>query len=270
MKFQSDASFFRDSYLIFFSVILVPVFFSCKTTHQSTAYFRNIIDSGFIRKSSLQLEPLIRPNDMLNIMVSSMNREEDMIFNSAGVFQNAVSPSGIAGSGYIVNENGQILLHHLGLLKVAGLSRRQLQDKLQRDLQSHFKDPIVTIQFVNRNVTVIGDVSHPQVIALNGEKPLSIMDALAICGDLTSTARRDNILIVRDNAKGSFAQRINLEDKAIFSSDYYFLQPNDIVYVSPNDEKKMKEEKRARSTQIFSLAVSSLSLIIIIVDRILK
>ena len=101
------------------------------------------------------------------------------------------------------------------------------------------------------------------------EEQLSLLEVLGSSGDLSQLAKRDNILIIREKGNIKQFKRINLEDHSIFTSEWYYLQPGDVVYVEPND-KRIKDEKRSRVQQNVSLAVSGISLAIIILDRILR
>jgi polysaccharide export outer membrane protein len=102
------------------------------------------------------------------------------------------------------------------------------------------------------------------------EEQLSIIDVLVMSGDLTSTARRDNIMIIRETGNEKKIKHINLEDHSVFSSPWYYVQPNDIVYVAPDDVKRTKDEKRARFQTTMAIATSTVSLLVIVLDRILR
>ena len=101
------------------------------------------------------------------------------------------------------------------------------------------------------------------------EEHISLLEVLGSSGDVTPFGKRDNILIIRETDNGKQTKRINLEDHSIFSSDWYWLEPGDVVYVEPND-KKINEENRAKRNQTISIALSALSVAIIILDRIIR
>ena len=99
------------------------------------------------------------------------------------------------------------------------------------------------------------------------EEQMSLLEVLGNSGDVTNFARRDNILVIRESEKGRELKRINLEDRSLFSSDWYYLQPNDIVYVQPND-KKVNEENRNKRQQTISMILSGASIAFILLNRI--
>ena len=174
----------------------------------------------------------------------------------------------VTANGYLVDGNGNIQLHKLGVIHVEGITRRELKDKIQTGLQPYLKDVVVTVRYLNHKITVLGEVTKPQVIQMP-EEHLSILEVLGASGDVTPSAKRDNILIIRETATGKQTKRINLEDQSVFNSEWYWLQPDDVVYVGPND-KKIQEENRIKKQQTLSIALSALSVAVIVLFRFIK
>ena len=102
------------------------------------------------------------------------------------------------------------------------------------------------------------------------EEQISVLDALVLSGDVKKEARRDHIMVIREEGNEKKVKIINLEDHSIFSSPWYYLQPNDIVYVLPDEEKRQKAERRARFQSNFAVASASISLLVILIDRIFR
>ena len=141
----------------------------------------------------------------------------------------------------------------MGRIRVAGLTKGEcekiIHDKVMMDLQQS-EDPIVTVRMASYRVTVTGEVSRPGVIPVSTEK-MSVIEAIAQAGDLTIYGKRDNVLLVREDATGQKrAVRLNLNDGNIFSSPYYYVQQNDIIYVEPN-RVKAKNSAIGQSTTIW-------------------
>lgn len=255
--------------LLFLPIVIF--LFSCGSATRPTAYFRMLPGDTLIRSGYPAFpESMIKSGDLLSVMISSLNKEEDMVFNAAGA---QVIPGYLDGDNqrpaYQVDKNGFILIHQLGKVKAEGLTRRQLQEKLQKELLPYLKDPVVSVSFLNYRISVLGDVKTPQVISIPQER-ISIMDALALSGDMNITARRDNLLIIREQDSGRYLKRISLEDNILLSSTWYYLQPNDILYVPADDEKRLDEEKRVRFTQNFSIILSTLSFLIVILNLLIN
>ena len=247
---------------------LAAVFFSSCTTPQNAYYFKNLPRDTSINTTVSRLaESVIRKNDQLAISISSLNPEEDKVYNAAAMSLGAAI-AGSTSNGYLVDMNGNIQLHRLGNLHAEGLTRRELKNKIETDIKPYLKDPVVTVKYLNHRVTVIGEVAKPQVIPMP-EEQLSVLEVLGASGDITLLGKRNNILIIRETETGKQFKRLNLEDHSVFTSAWYYLKPDDVVYIEPND-KKVKDEKRARTQQTVSLAISGISLAIIILDRILR
>ena len=150
--------------------------------------------------------------------------------------------SGLSSStavGYPVQQDGTILFPVLGRIDAAGLTDASLALHLQQRLinEGYVTDPLVTIRRLNFRVAVIGEVAVPQEIHVQGDR-LTILEALAICGDLTMDGMRTNVGILREVEGRATLGRIDLTSRQLFDSPYYYLQPNDIVYIEPTRHKK--------------------------------
>jgi polysaccharide biosynthesis/export protein len=253
--------------LFTFGILLLTIS-SCKVTKQS-AYFTNLQKDttlkGFV---SPNFEPKIIKGDRLSITVSSLSSLEDALFNSAGV-SIGVAKAGAATGGYIVQQDGTIFLHRLGAVTVEGLTKKELGKQLENKLLAYMKEPIVQVGFLNHKITVLGEVRIPQVLQISDEQ-LSVIDALVLSGDVTLNAKRNNITVIREEGADRKVKHLNLEDHSIFSSEWYYVKPNDIILVSADSEKFVKEESRKKLQTNLSLAASAISLVIIILSRVIK
>ena len=181
------------------------------------------------------------PKDILTITVSTTNPEAATPFNLT--ISNTLNATGqmYSGSGvlqtYLVDNNGEIEYPVVGNIKVAGLTKNECQELVKSKIKAFLaedEDPIVTVRMSSYRVTIIGEVRSPGVIPVGTEK-MSILEALASAGDLTIYGKRDNVMLIREEANGQkTVHRLNLNDANIISSPYYYLQQNDIVYVEPN------------------------------------
>ncbi|MBL7703070.1 MAG: polysaccharide biosynthesis/export family protein [Ferruginibacter sp.] len=244
------------------------LFFSSCTTPKNAYYFKTLPRDTSINTTVNRLtESVIRKNDQLAINISSLNPDEDKVYNAAVPILGTVVAGGTP-SGYLVDMNGNIQLHRLGNIHAEGMTRRELKNKIETDIKPYLRDPVVSVRFLNRRVTVMGEVIKPQVIPMP-EEQFSILEALGASGDVNLAGKRDNILIIRETETGKQFKRLNLEDHSVFNSEWYYLKPDDVVYVEPND-KRITEEKRNRTAQNISLAMSGLSLAIIILNSLLK
>ncbi len=248
---------------------LVVLFGSCVDTKKVT-YF-NSLSEGVIPSSLVNLEPIIQKSDILSITVSSPNPEATAIYNAPNVISLSSNTTSSAGniapaSGYLVNQEGNIEFPGLGNVLVAGLSKQKAKEVITKLLIDNklLIDPIVTIRYLNYRVTVLGEVARPTVVSVPNEK-ISLLEAIGLAGDLTIYARRDNVLLIREEKGSKLVKRINLNDSELFSSPYYYLKSNDVIYVESNSAKVASA---SRTQQLLPTFLSGLSFIAIILTRV--
>jgi len=213
----------------------------------------------------------IQANDILSVTISSLNAEASAAFNlqTSNISRaTTVTGSNTESGGYLVNTNGEIDLPMLGAIKAAGLTKDQLKANITNLITSRklLIDPIVDIRFLNFEVTVIGEVAHPTVITVPSEK-ISLIKAIGLAGDLTIYGKRDNVLLIREENGQKITRHIDLNSSDFFNSPYYYLQPNDVIYVEPN---KTKVAIAGRSQQLLPIIFSALSVVAIVIDRLLR
>ena len=240
---------------------------SCVNTKKAI-YFREQTD-GTIRASSAIPQTIIQPNDILGIQVSSLNQDASSAFNVANredVAATTLSGTRNEAGGYLVGKEGDISFPILGNIHVAGLSKDQLTDSLTHMLNYRklLIDPIVSIRMLNFKVTVLGEVAHPAVIPVPAEK-ISLLEALGMAGDITINGRRDNVLVIREEPGRKVIKRLDLNSSDLFTSPYYYLQSNDIVYVEPN---KAKVRSGTNTATWVSVVLAALSFGIIVVTNV--
>jgi polysaccharide biosynthesis/export protein len=189
-------------------------------------------------------QPTIQPDDILSISVSSLNPESNVLFNNVILPTTANSGSVIAttkvNEGYIVDKGGFINFPVIGKVMLAGLTKEQAIEKMTNEIKAHVKNPIVNIRFLNFKITVIGEVSKPSTFTIDTEK-INVLEALGLAGDMTAYGRRENVLIIREQQGVRRTTRINLNNKDVLNSPYFYLQQNDIVYVEPSNREKKAE-----------------------------
>lgn len=251
---------------LFFLVLIAFTQTSCVSNKRLT-YFRGLNDTSF-NLATNNFEPTIQKGDILYIGVTSANPIEAGIFNSSN---SVTSPGGGVAAmqvnttpGQLITEDGNIKLPQVGEIYAIGKTTKQLATEIQNAIIPYLKDPLVTIRYMNFRVTVLGEVSRPGVINVTNER-ISVLEALGQAGDLTPYSKRENILIIRDSAGLQQAHRFNMLDKSIFSKPYYFMKPNDLLYVEANNVKGINT---GIIPTILPLALSTMSLLVIIANQI--
>jgi polysaccharide export outer membrane protein len=263
---RDDLKTIRNYIFSFFLVTLLFLLSSCGNT-KKIVYFNGVHDETIKTKYPPNVESIIQLNDLLSITVSSANPAASAIFNapneSTPTTSSATSYGNTLTVGYLVNLNGDILFPVLGKIHAAGLTKTQLQSLLTRQLidSKQLIDPIVTIRQLNFRVSVLGEVTKPGVFTTPNEK-ISLLEALSFAGDITIYGKRDNVLLIREDDKGDkLIVRIDLTSQSLFTSPYYYLKSNDVIYVEPS-QNRVSKEKAAQLTPII-LSVISLAIIIV-------
>lgn len=192
-----------------------------------------------------QPEPRVKINDALIITVSALDPEAVIPYNLPTVSYESPTSSTVPTSSsfqyYTVDEQGYIDFPILGKLYVVGLRQSEVISLIEGKLQGQVVNPIVTMRFLNARVTVLGEVKRPGTYTLNNGR-MTLLEALGVAGDLTQYANRSNVLITRENnGKVEFA-RLDLRSEEVFTSPYFYLQQNDVVYVEPNQARSTSNQ----------------------------
>lgn len=250
-------------------IIAIGILLSVSCTNTKKAvYFYNVPDTTFMQRAP-ESQTYIQKNDILGIAISSLNAEASAIFNppnNNNIRATTVTGSNTEPGGYLVGEDGTIQFPVLGNIKAEGLTKKELQDNITNMILSKklLIDPLVEIRFLNYEVTVLGEVAKPTVITVPSEK-ISLLKAIGLAGDLTIYGKRENVLIIREENGKKRTRHVNLNSSNFFSSPYYYLQPNDVVYVQPN---KARVASAGRTQQLLPIILSSLSIVVIVLDRV--
>ncbi|WP_256003300.1 polysaccharide biosynthesis/export family protein [Pedobacter deserti] len=254
-------------------IVLSAVFIvSCGST-KNVPYFQDVsLDAqSELSNTAKFTEPVIQADDILSVSIFTIDPATGMIVNQVasqvmGTQGNAASTQNAtpSTSGFIVDKNGEIELSLLGKMKVAGLTTFQAKDLIRNRASNSYQNPNVQVRFANFKITILGEVTKPASYIIPNEK-VSILDALGLAGDLTIYGRRENVILIRDiDGKKEFA-RINLNSKDIFTSPYYYLRQNDVIYVEPN-KGKAATLNQAR-TQTIALIGTALTVVAALVAR---
>jgi len=201
----------------------------------------------------------IQPGDRLTIAVTALNPESARPYSITSTNTSPGVASGQSSAGITVEPNGSILYPQLGWIKAAGLTTYALRDTLLKRLRNYVTDPIVTVDFANYKVTVLGEVNKQGPI-MEPDGNLTILEALGQAGDVTLSAQRDSIIVIREvDGKREFGY-INLLSNEMFKSHYFLLHQNDIVIVPMNKSKVSQISEQGsflqRSLTIVSILTS--------------
>ncbi|MEP7111084.1 MAG: polysaccharide biosynthesis/export family protein [Ferruginibacter sp.] len=255
-----------------FSLLVSIVIYSasCVNTRKST-YFNDAQTASIKPNAQDSVSPLIQKNDIISVIITSLNAEASAIFNLSNITSSSTVTnvgSSQSASGYLVNSDGFIQLPILGRIEVAGSTTKQIKDQITAILldKKLLIDPIVTVHHLNYEVTVLGEVGKPTVINVPSEK-ISLLKALGLAGDITIFGKKDNVLLIREIGGKRIVRRIDLNNPEFLASPFYYLQPNDVVYVEAN---KNKVASSSATKQTIPILLSGLSILLLALDRIIK
>ena len=246
-------------------LLLLPFLLTACQSYKKVPYFQNVEVVNEVEQQEKLYDAKIMPKDLLTIVVSCTSPELAIPFNltvasNAGI---AVSTSSYVTTQpvlqhYLVDNEGNINFPVLGELKLGGLTKREAEQLIIDKLKPYMKEtPIVTVRMVNYKISVIGEVTRPGTFTISNEK-VNLLEALAMAGDMTVYGLRDNVKLIREDANGK--QQIvtlDLNKAETILSPYYWLQQNDIVYVTPN-KAKARNSDIGNSTSLWFSATSIL------------
>lgn len=267
----SDEINYHKMKLNYFYLIALLFLVSCSP--RNLAYFSDMQEqTSYQEKIVNDVEPKVQPYDLLSITVTSLNPEASALFNTGTVVQSSNitnfsttsnAASSISREGYLVDKEGNITFPVLGKVQVAGLTKAQVTEKFVSLLKEQLKEPMVTVRYLNYKVTVVGEVNRPSTFTVPTER-INIIEALGMAGDMTAYGKRENVLVIREEEGIRKMMRLNLNNKDVLKSPYFYLQQNDVVYVEPD---RMKQVQASTNTRTISIIASVTSLLIVIVSR---
>lgn len=245
-------------------ILLAVIFLASCQSYKKVPYLQ---DAEVINQAQ-QLETLydakIMPKDLLTIVVSCTNPELAVPFNLVAATPSSVELAKTQTTTqptlqqYLVDNEGRINFPVLGTLKVGGLTKGQAEQLIVMNLKPYIKEaPIVTVRMSNYKISVLGEVARPGTFTINNEK-VNLLEALAMAGDMTVHGVRDNVKLIRETASGKQEiHTLDLNKAETILSPYYWLQQNDVVYVTPN-KAKARNSDIGNSTSLWFSATSIL------------
>lgn len=263
----------KKKIFVFLSLLSVLFMASC-SSYKKVPYLQNSKEWSELEQEMVVYEPRIQPHDLLNIVVTNPDNP------SASLAYNLVSPSDAARStylqtqptlqNYIVDINGDVVIPNVGKVNLGGKTITEAEQLVLAKVQSSFSStPAVVVRFVDFKISVLGEVTAPGTFTIKNGK-VTILEALALARDLTIYGQRDNVKVVRENGDGKReVAELNLNDASILSSPYYYLQQNDVVYVTPN-KSKAKNSDIGSSTSLWFSGTSILISLASLLFNILK
>ncbi|SHE81350.1 polysaccharide export outer membrane protein [Bacteroides luti] len=230
----------------------------CRST-KNVAYLQGVenLTDAQLQRSAQPYSAKIKPNDMLRIIVSGAEDPDTyMPFNllTSVPYNENATQANVSLQSYLVDTRGTIDFPVMGKLYVVNSTTDQVKQMITEKLKDYLKaDLVVTVRFVNYKISVLGEVNQPGVYTVPDEK-ISILQALSLAGDLTLYGRRDVVKILREESDGhKTITTLNLNDRNLIFSPFYYLRQGDVVYVEPNKTKAKGAGVGAATNIVFSV-----------------
>ncbi len=206
------------------------------------------------RPSVTPSEYKIMPYDILYMRVVTPDPQWSEIFNPlTGGATGAMTPESASLYGYPVSIDGYIEIPYVGKQKVIGKTLSEIKMELDSTFQSYVNDAVITCRLVNNHVSIIGEVTRPGRFILNKDR-INVFEALSLAGDISEFGDRQNVQIIRPSPYGPMVKEFTLSDRTILSSEYFYIMPNDVIYVPP-----MKGRTFAMNSSVYSVILSSVA-----------
>ncbi|GAB3747430.1 polysaccharide biosynthesis/export family protein [Spirosoma pomorum] len=272
-SFLVSKSFFKSTLKLFALLVLLQN--SGCISSKKLVYFQTLQDSSAnnVLQSAERYTPKVQVGDVLSIQVNSLNQEASAFFNPYAAISatnnqqvNANTAPIASNYGYLVSPQGTITLPLIGDQPVKDKTTGQIADMIREKLKSYLKEPTVSVRNLNFRISVLGEVQRPSLFTIPNEQ-ITLPEALALAGDLTVYGQRNNILVIREEGGQKTFARLDLTKRDLFSSPYYYLHPNDIVYIEPGSARAASVD---RFNQITPLVLSALSFVAIIFSNALR
>ena len=257
--------------LLLILLVGVAALSSCGSSKQ-VVYFQDLKPGETEIKLPEVKAITIRPEDKISIIVNSRDPQLTDLFNLPYVSRqlgqslrtNGVTVSNNQGvSAYTVDTNGEIDFPVLGKIYVVGMKREEIAECIKNELikENLVKDPVVTVEFANLCVSVLGEVNNPGRFSIDRDR-LTVLDALSMAGDLTIYGNRNKVMVLRQEGDVQRVYGLDLTSgNHVYTSPAYYLQQNDVVYVEPNAVKARQSTVNGNNVRSTSFWISLASLL---------
>ncbi|MCW3106781.1 MAG: hypothetical protein JWQ09_1287 [Segetibacter sp.] len=252
-RFLLSGKIYKSNFTVIIAIVGFISFSTSCIPAKNLKYFNNLSDSQVVHLPDLEKpKTVIMPDDILEIKIAGANEATANLLNTYSSNTNP-SNSSNANSGYLVDNKGDIEFPIMGKIHAAGLSKEEFKDRLKERVSKYLKDPLVSVRFTNFRFTVLGEVKSPGSYLVPHER-VTVLEALGLSGDMTTYSRRTSVRVIRDSSGSREIGQLDFTDKGVFTSKYYYLQRNDVVYVEAEKSKSQFEDFSRVSSVVATLA----------------
>jgi len=247
-------------YLGAINIVILSIFiFSCVPQKRIVYFQGKQNDSIYIPQEQFSYK--IQPRDLLHISIVSPDPRVTSFYNiQQSANSQVVNPGSMYLNGYLVNDSGFVNIPVIGRIRVIDQTLTQIQNVLEKIVREQVTDATVVVKLLSYRVTVLGEVRSPGIHYMYNER-FTLLEALGMAGDLTEYGSRKNIKLMRPKEGGMEIIHLDLTDRKLLESPYFYLKPNDVIYVTPM-KAKIDRNNLTLATTLFA----SLSAVILIIN----
>jgi len=215
------------------------------------------------QEQNINYNTVIRPNDLLSIIVSSQDPESVAIFNPVAGSSNALRSSNENLGTYLVDSKGNIEFPYLGTINIGNKTRIEAVSLLSKGISKYTKEAVINLRILNFTISVLGEVQRPGTFTIPDER-VTVIEALGLAGDMTIFGERKTVKIIREENGIKTYGELDFTSIDIVNSPFYYLQQNDVVIVSPNKAQIQSAAFNRNSTVFISIAGIIISVLTIL------
>jgi len=247
------------------TISLILIMSSCMT-HKKMTYLRysEDFDQTIVPDNVLAhvtpAEYKIMPYDILFIRVITPDPQWSSLFNTMPTGSSTFTEESAALFGYPVDMEGNIDIPFVGKVLASGKTISQIKINLDTVFSKYVSDAAITVRLVNNNVSILGEVARPGRYPITRDR-LNIFDVLSLAGDIREFGNRKEIQLIRQSPYGPMVKQFSLSDRSILSSEFYYVMPNDVIYVQPASGRMF-----AQGTALYSLILSTITTALVIIS----
>ena len=228
----------RVNLVIFATMLVATVVSSCNKRSQ-LLYVSNLANESLVRKQQEQYR--LKEGDVLYVQILTRDPQVSSMFNNHGISGSSAanmysSDASLYLYGYSVSDLGVVQLPVIGKIYIKDLTISEVRNLIQQETEKYITDGLAVVKLLSYKITILGEVKRPGVYT-NFKDNLTIFEAIGLAGDFTDFGERSNVLVIRQTPEGLVTHRVNLHDKAVISSEGYYLLPNDMVIIEPRKGK---------------------------------
>jgi len=224
----------------FLLILFIGLLFASCVPQKKILYLQDIPsddDTVYSFLNDRLLDYKVQAGDNLYIKINSLEEKSTTYYNEVSGSGSSPGGNNLYLNSYLVNDTGYFHFPSLGYIYVKDRTAEEIQLILEKRLQEYLLNPVVIVRLASFRITLLGEFKSPGKYDVY-QSNINLFEAISMAGDMTDFAKRDKIAIIRQTSRGSKIVRVNLNDKRILESDYFYLLPNDIVYAEPIKAKQ--------------------------------